>query len=279
MLGVFAFSPSLYGQIVATDIVPGLLFLFQTSVTQTFQADYGFSVFQTSLVQLALSAGAVIATCINPIQDHYYLTSAKCNKETPGKPIPEARLYSSVPGSIIFTAGLFWYEDLHTLINLPTDLLHHRYGWSSYPHVHWIVPTMGVACVGFGIYSIYLAVVNYFADAYERYAASALSAASLGRNTFGAFLPLAAPALYRNLGFQWASSLLGFLAAALSTVPIILLLKGPEIRRRSPFMSESSFDDEGPEERQNSRPDDTSVGRQGGNPSTSGQAIAASASV
>lgn len=112
-----------------------------------------------------------------------------------------------------------------------------------------MVPTLGIGCVGFGVYSIYLAVVNYFADAYEKYAASALSAASLGRNGFGAFLPLAAPALYRNLGFQWASSLLGFLAAALSVVPVILLLKGPEIRRRSPFLAELTFDGEEAEER------------------------------
>ena len=105
------------------------------------------------------------------------------------------------------------------------------------------MPTLGIACVGIGIYSIYLAVVNYLSDSYEKYAASALSAASLGRNVFGAFLPLATPALYNNLGFQWASSLLGFIGLALSTVPVVLLLYGPQLRKRSPFMSQASYED------------------------------------
>lgn len=37
-------------------------------------------------------------------------------------------------------------------------------------------------------------------DSYERYNSSALSAASFGRNVFGAFLPLASQRLYSNLG-------------------------------------------------------------------------------
>jgi hypothetical protein len=155
-----------------------------------------------------------------------YLKSAKRNQERPGKPIPEARLYFSVPGSLIFTAGMFWY------------------GWSSYPDTHWIVPALGIGCVGYGIYGIYLAVVNYLADAYEKYAASALSAASMGRNVFGAFLPLATPALYNNLSFAWASSLLGFIGLVLSAVPVLLLLKGEAIRARSPFMLDAAFDED-----------------------------------
>ncbi len=110
--------------------------------------------------------------------------------------------------------------------------------------MHWIVPALGIACVGFGIYSIYLAVVNFRADAYEKYAASALSAASVGRNVFGAFLPLATLALYRNLGFQWSGSLIGFIALALTAAPIVLLIKGEEIRARSPFMLDATYEDD-----------------------------------
>lgn len=250
----------------------GILFLFQSSVTQVFTELYGFGTFQTTLVQLALSVGAVVGTIINPLQDMLYLRSAKNNKERPGKPVPEARLYTAIPGSLIFTAGLFWY------------------GWSSYRSVHWIVPTLGIGCVGLGIYEIYMAVVNYLADAYEKYAASALSAASLGRNTFGAFLPLASQALFTNLGFQWAGSLLGFIGLVLSVVPVILLLKGPEIRARSPFMSESTYDEEEAESRRNSvvsskaqrqgsAPGWSSVRRSEGVPGPAGQAVAANPAI
>lgn len=96
-----------------------------------------------------------------------------------------------------------------------------------------------------GIYSIYMAVVNYLNDAYEKYAASALSAASLGRKSFGAFLPLASYELFETLGYGWAWSLLRFVGVALSVVPVVLVLKGPEIRRRSPFMRESTYDPHG----------------------------------
>ena len=99
---------------------------------------------------------------------------------------------------------------------------------------------------------IYLAVVNYLADSYEKYAASALSAASLGRNVFGAFLPLATPAIGRNLGFHWGGSLLGFIGLLLSAVPVVLLLKGEAIRARSPFMLDATYDDDEASERRNS---------------------------
>lgn len=204
----------------------GILYLFFGSVVQTYQANYDWSNFQTGLVQLAISVGALIGTLINPLQDRFYLASARRNTERPGKPIPEARLYFAVPGSFLFAASLFWY------------------GWASQPDIHWIVTTIGIAVAGVGIYSIYMGVVNYLTDAYEKFNASALSAASLGRNSFGAFLPLATYELFNNLGFGWAGSLLGFVALALSFVPVVLIIKGREIRARSPFMREAMFDDE-----------------------------------
>lgn len=89
-----------------------------------------------------------------------------------------------------------------------------------------------------------MAVVNYLTDAYEKYAASALSAASLGRNTFGAFLPFASYEMFETLGFGWAGSLLGCIGLILSAVPVVLVVKGEEIRKRSPFMLEASYDEE-----------------------------------
>ena len=74
---------------------------------------------------------------------------------------------------------------------------------------------------------------------------------------------------YQNklpLGFQWASSLLGFIGLALSVVPVILLLKGPDIRARSPFMSESTYDEEEAESRRNSSVANPRAQRQGSAP-------------
>jgi hypothetical protein len=103
---------------------------------------------------------------------------------------------------------------------------------------------VGIGFADFGIFSIYLAVVNYLTDSYGKYAGSALSAAFLGQNIFGAFLPLGSPSLYSSLGFHWASSLLGFVALVLTLAPVILTLKGETIRAKSPFMKEARFDSE-----------------------------------
>ena len=75
-------------------------------------------------------------------------------------------------------------------------------------------------------------------DAYagSNYAGSAISAVAAGENVVAGLLPLATKRLYHDLGFQWASSLIGFLALLLSCAPIVFVWKGRWFRERSPFM-------------------------------------------
>jgi MFS family permease len=113
------------------------------------------------------------------------------------------------------------------------------YAWTSYPDMAWIAPAIGLAMVGFGINIVCSSIAQYLMDSYSKYAASAIAAVAFGENVFSAFLPLAAQSMYTNLGYRWASSLLAFLSLILACAPIILLLKGPEIRARSPFISEA----------------------------------------
>jgi hypothetical protein len=47
-------------------------FLVFSSVAQTFSTNYGFDTFQTGLVQLSISVGAVIGRALNPGQDWLY---------------------------------------------------------------------------------------------------------------------------------------------------------------------------------------------------------------
>jgi hypothetical protein len=97
---------------------------------------------------------------------------------------------------------------------------------------------MGIACATMGIFSIYLATFNYLADTYHRYASSALAAQSCCRNMLGGVFPLVVTALFNNLTFQGAASLLGGLAVLLTAVPWVLVMFGPTIRARSKFASE-----------------------------------------
>lgn len=202
----------------------GLVLMMTQSVTQVYSTHYGFSDPASGLVQIALFVGEVVGFLACLPQNAYYQRSATRNTVNVGVPIPEARLPLSILASLIGLAGgLFWYA------------------WSSFAYIHWILPTIGLAFVGFGIMVIICAVSLYITDAYTKYAGSAIAAVVFGENMFAAWLPLASKAMYTNLGFQWASTLLGFVALALTLAPMVLLLKGETIRKKSKFISEASY--------------------------------------
>jgi hypothetical protein len=110
------------------------------------------------------------------------------------------------------------------------------YAWTD--NVHWILPTIGLAMVGFGMQTVLSAVADYLEDAYaaSNYAASAIAACAAGENVFAGCLPLATSSMYTQLGNRWASTLLGCLALVLSFAPLLIIWKGRWFRERSPFM-------------------------------------------
>ena len=89
-----------------------------------------------------------------------------------------------------------------------------------------------------GIFSIYLAVFNYLADTYHRYASSALAAQSFCRNIMGGAFPLFTRQMFIAMTYQGAGSFLGGVGALLTIVPWVLVFYGPRIRARSKFASE-----------------------------------------
>ena len=88
---------------------------------------------------------------------------------------------------------------------------------------------------GIGLVLIFMALLNYLTDAYEIYAASALSATVCTRSIFGAALPFAAKPMYDRLGVHWASSLLAFISLAMTVVPFAFIRYGDNIRAKSKF--------------------------------------------
>jgi hypothetical protein len=201
----------------------GTAFMFTQSIVQVYHSVYSWTYFGTGMVQSAVVFGELVGLLVSVIEDEIYFRSAARNRENPGHPIPEARLYLSIPGSFIgLTGGLFWYA------------------WTSDAQLHWIVPTIGLAFVGFGMFTVVTAVSEYILDSYTKYAASAIAGCAFLENTFAAFLPLATQSMYTNLGFHWASSLLGFLALGLSFIPLVLMVYGKGIRKRSTFMQRAT---------------------------------------
>jgi len=184
----------------------GTIYLFTQSVEQVYGQLYGWDSNQAGYIQVAIVVGEVLGSGFPISSNHWYYDSAARNTEVPGTPIPEARLYQAVIGGFFGVAGGMFV-----------------YGWAAYPEIHWMAITIGLTMVGFGTTAVVISIANYLIDAYSKYAASALAAVGLVENIFIAFLPLAASAMYTNLGFHWASTLLGCLSLVLVATPFMVI--------------------------------------------------------
>jgi hypothetical protein len=69
-------------------------------------------------------------------------------------------------------------------------------------------------------------------EAFTEYAASALAATSVVRSIVGGILPIAGLPMYKAMGYGWGNSLLGFVALALSAMPLVFYRYGEALRKR-----------------------------------------------
>lgn len=191
-----------------------VLYLQFGSVPLVFSTVYNFTLAQTGYVFIAMCAGGIFSTLLSIYQDKWAV------KHYP-------RFFKNPEGRLLFTCIESAFVPIGLFI----------FGWTCYPSIHWIAPTIALGVVTMGIFSVFLAVFNYSADVYLSYASSALAASGLCRNLLGGSFPLVTHALFNDLGFQAASSLLGGIAAALTLVPWVLVKWGPAIRRSSRIAS------------------------------------------
>jgi DHA1 family multidrug resistance protein-like MFS transporter len=76
------------------------------------------------------------------------------------------------------------------------------------------------------------------------------------RSIFGGVFPLFATFMFKGMGIQWASTLLGCVAAVLVPMPVVFYLYGKKIRGRSTFAP-------APDIAQDKRRDEESKGAEG----------------
>jgi hypothetical protein len=69
-------------------------------------------------------------------------------------------------------------------------------------------------------------------EAFTEYAASALAATSVVRSIVGGILPIAGLPMYKAMGYGWGNSLLGFVALALSAMPLVFYQYADALRKR-----------------------------------------------
>ncbi|KAH8601990.1 putative MFS multidrug transporter [Bisporella sp. PMI_857] len=191
-----------------------VLYLTFSIVPLVFTTNHNFTLEQNGAVFAAMCVGSLMSTVISLFQEKVAHRYGKISST------PEGRLYFSCVQSALLPIGLFWFA------------------WTLAPSIHWIAPTMAIGCATMGLFSIYLAVFNYLADTYHRYASSALAAQSFCRNMLAGVFPLIANAMFRRMTFSGASSFLAGISLLLTAVPWILVFFGPKIRARSKFASE-----------------------------------------
>ncbi|KAF4771830.1 hypothetical protein N7455_008052 [Penicillium solitum] len=188
----------------------GLLFLFFQGFPISFVEQRGWKPQIGSLSFLGLFVGIIIGL-VGMFTWSLTIFARQVNS-APGKSVPERRLPPMIVGAIGLPIGLFWFA------------------WTSNPHISWGAEIVAPALVSSSMFAIFISGLKYIVDVYLIYANSAISANTVVRSCFGAGFPLFANAMYHNLGFPWATSLLAFLAVALAPVPVVFLFNGQKIR-------------------------------------------------
>ncbi|KAI1512655.1 MFS general substrate transporter [Pyrenophora tritici-repentis] len=216
------FEPMCLNLCILSAILLGILYLFFGAFGLVFINNHGFSISQLGLSFLGLLVGMLTGISTDPIWRKIYGRLVRQREEQGGEPggsEPEFRLPSTIVGAWV----------------VPIALL--GFGWTTYSSVHWIVPMIFSALFGLGVIWVYSGVFTFLVEAYPVYAASALAANSFARSYFAAAFPLFGVQMYNNLGYQWATTVLAFLALAMAPFPILFFRYGKRLRGSSRYAS------------------------------------------
>lgn len=160
------------------SFIYGILYLSLTAYSITFGQIYGFSPGVSGLPYIGTIIGIVAGFLTVAVSNPRYVRALRANDNVT---VPEWRLVLPMAGAISFTGGLFFF------------------GWTAYTGtIHWVAPTAAGVFLGFGIYTVFLQLLNYIIDSYLTFAASAIAANTFLRSLFGAVFPLFATQMYNG---------------------------------------------------------------------------------
>ncbi|ODV82059.1 putative transporter [Suhomyces tanzawaensis NRRL Y-17324] len=213
---MLATEPILLFVSIYNAFIYGMLYLFLTAIPMVFAGKYHFAVGVAELPYLSMLIGILIGVAVIIYFEHRYSLAMDANN---GKPVPEERLIPMMIGGVFFTIGLFWF------------------GWTGNyaQHIHWIVPTIGVAFIGFGLILVFLPCLTYIIDCYLALAASALAGNTFIRSAFAAAFPLFARQMFTAMHINWGSLLVGLVSLVLIPVPFLFYRYGKAFRERSKY--------------------------------------------
>ena len=211
---MFAQEPILIIMTSHMSLVYGILYLTFFAYPISFEIVRGIPPGPGSLPFLAIFVGVLGAAAIMTWENRVIFTPKYIKAK---KPIPEERLLVMMAGAIVIVIGLFWFA------------------WTSFKFLNPWPQIVSGAFIGCGFVMVFMSAILYLVDVYLFDANSALAINALIRSGVTAAFPLFALPLYKNLGVQWATSLLAFLCVALLPAPFLFYIYGKRIRSWSKF--------------------------------------------
>lgn len=198
-------------------LILGILYLAFQAFPIIFEEGHGFSVQMTGLTFLGIGVGMFIALLTQPFWNGRFRAAAARHN---GDPPPEVRLVMGQVGAVLVPVSLYWLA------------------FTTYPHVHWIVPIIASVPFGTGILYCFTSTFTYLVTAYRPIAASAMAANTFVRTSFAAAFPLFANQMYHTLGTVGATALLAGLTTVSAPLPFIFYRIGARLREKSSFTQE-----------------------------------------
>ena len=118
----------------------GYLYLLFTTFPRVFQGQYHFSNGSVGLAYLGVGIGCLCGLFIcGAFSDKVLMYLTKRNG---GVPKPEYRIPLMFVGAFSVPAGLFLY------------------GWSAEYKIHWVVPLIGTAMLGGGMFTVFVSIIT-----------------------------------------------------------------------------------------------------------------------
>lgn len=199
------------------SVLYGLLYMFFFAYPVVFMEGKGWNASMTGLMFIPIMVGVLSATAVSPWINKHYNKLCEPYVARGETPPAELRLIPMMVGCWFVPMGLFIFA------------------WTSYPRLSWVGPCLAGFPTGVGFILLYNSANNYIVDSYLHFAASALAAKTFVRSIWGAVVPLFTIQMYHRLGYQWASSLIAFIALACCAIPYLFYIYGPKIREKSKY--------------------------------------------
>ncbi|KAG5635539.1 hypothetical protein H0H81_010936 [Sphagnurus paluster] len=205
----------------------GIIYLAVEAIPLIY-AQYGLEDPQVELTFFAIQIGVTLAIPLFYLQ----IKATLWRERKEGKRnVPEHKLIWCFLAAFLFPVSMFWFA------------------WTGRPPFSIYVSLGALIAFGISGHIIFLAVSDFTVESYGLMASSAVTGQSFARENICGILCLVSVQFYQNVGFEWASTILGILATVMGLFPFLFYKYGPWIRRSSRYAQELALMEEEEKER------------------------------